>query len=99
MGVHRTCGEPNEIGLTPHGGGIERLARRTDLPLEQPAVVLGRQRARGRGLAECVSCKALGGRPRVVGDEHVGLEPYLATVPEPGLLLARLARPDDQKEP
>ena len=25
----RTCGEPDEIGLTPHGGEIERLTTRT----------------------------------------------------------------------
>ena len=24
--MHRTCGEPDEIELTRHGGGIERLA-------------------------------------------------------------------------
>ena len=29
MEVHRTCGEPTEIELTPHLGGIERLATRT----------------------------------------------------------------------
>ena len=29
MGVHRTCGEPDEIELTPHGGEIERLATGT----------------------------------------------------------------------
>ena len=29
MGVHRTCGEPGELGLTPMGGGIERPATRT----------------------------------------------------------------------
>ena len=29
MGVCRTCGDPDEIELTPIGGGIERLTRRT----------------------------------------------------------------------
>ena len=27
----RTCGESDEIGCTPHGGGIERLGARTRL--------------------------------------------------------------------
>ena len=31
MGVHRTCGEPNEVELTPNGGGIERPTTLTEL--------------------------------------------------------------------
>ena len=41
MGVHRTCGEPNEIELTPVGGGIERPTTRT-------AAAACRGRGRGR---------------------------------------------------
>ena len=32
MGVHRTCGEPNEIESTLVGGQIERLRARTPTP-------------------------------------------------------------------
>ena len=36
MGVHRTCGEPNEIELAPHWGVLERPAARTYTVVKGP---------------------------------------------------------------